>query len=75
MEKEELLIKKLKASIKEWDRKIAEAKQKIDISSGEEKNDYEQEIKDFSDKIANAREEIEKLEKRLKKGLGWPKNL
>ncbi len=66
MEKEELLIKKLKANIKEWDRHIAEAKQKIDISSGEKKNDYEQEIEEFSNKIANAKKEIEKLGKRLK---------
>jgi predicted nucleic acid-binding Zn-ribbon protein len=66
MEKEELLIKRLEANIKEWDIQIAEAEQKIGLSSGEKKNDYEQEIGELSDKIANAKKEIEKLEKKLK---------
>ncbi len=63
MKKEELLIIRLKAIIKEWNLEIAEVDQKMDIVKNDEKQDYEEEIECLYNNIANAKKDIKKLEK------------
>jgi predicted nucleic acid-binding Zn-ribbon protein len=64
MKKEELLIKKFEEDIKKWDLQIAEIEKKMDVSDGQEKKDYENEIYKLSAKISEAKKEIGKLKKK-----------
>jgi peptidoglycan hydrolase CwlO-like protein len=64
MKKEELLIKKFEENIKAWDMQIAEIEKKINVSEGQEKKDYENEIYKLSGEIAGAKEEIWELKRR-----------
>lgn len=65
MEKEELLIKRLKEDIKKWDIKISENQVSAENAKGSKKNQYEKEIEELSEKISDARKEIKKLEKKM----------
>jgi hypothetical protein len=63
MKKEELLIKRFEEDIHRWDLQIAEIEKKIDVSEGQEKKDYENEIYKLSEKITTANEKIRELKK------------
>jgi chromosome segregation ATPase len=65
LEKEDLIIKRLEEAIKKWDLQVAEIGKKIESSEGKEKQNHKKKTKELSDKIAEAKKEINKIRKKI----------
>ncbi|MGM0365932.1 MAG: hypothetical protein ACQEP5_05295 [Actinomycetota bacterium] len=67
MSEKELLLKRMKEQIKQWDAEVLSLKKKLDGAEGQTRQKIDADIRKIEDRIVENKEKINNLEKEVEK--------